>query len=57
MNRLLKYLTGKVTAPLNMLIALGFAIFAFVGLPLEANETTPGVGLPDSAESVQAAKI
>lgn len=57
MNSLLKYLTGKVTAPLNMLIALGFAVFAFVGLPLEANETTPGVGLPDSAESVQAAKI
>ncbi|MEL0237002.1 MAG: MMPL family transporter, partial [Aquiluna sp.] len=57
MNGLLKYLTGKVTAPLNMLFALGFAVFAFVGLPLEANETTPGVGLPDSAESVQAAKI
>ena len=57
MNSLLKYLTGKVTAPLNMLIALGFAVFAFVGLPLEANETTPGVGLPDSAESVQASKI
>ncbi len=57
MNSLLKYLTGKVTAPLNMLLALGFAVFAFVGLPLEANETTPGVGLPDSAESVQAAKI
>ena len=57
MNSILKYLTGKVTAPLNMLIALGFAVFAFVGLPLEANETTPGVGLPDNAESVQAAKI
>ena len=57
MNGLLKYLTGKATAPLNMLVALGFAVFAFVGLPLEATETTPTNGLPDSAESVQAAKI
>ena len=57
MNGLLKYLTGKATAPLNMLIALGFAVFAFVGLPLEATETTPTNGLPDSAESVQVAKI
>ncbi|MEL0291693.1 MAG: MMPL family transporter [Aquiluna sp.] len=57
MNGLLKYLTGKATAPLNMLIALGFAAFAFVGLPLEATETTPTNGLPDSAESVQVAKI
>ena len=50
MNGLLKYLTGKATAPLNMLVALGFAVFAFVGLPLEATETTPTNGLPDSAE-------
>lgn len=57
MNTLLKYLTGKATAPLNMLVALGFAVFAFVGLPLEATETTPTNGLPDSAESVQVAKI
>ena len=57
MNGLLKYLTGKATAPLNMLVALGFAVVAFVGLPLEATETTPTNGLPDSAESVQVAKI
>ena len=57
MNGLLKYLTGKATAPLNMLVALGFAVFAFFGLPLEATETTPTNGLPDSAESVQVAKI
>ena len=57
MNGLLKYLTGKATAPLNMLVALGFAVFAFVGLPLEATETTPTNGLPDSVESVQVAKI
>ena len=57
MNTLLKYLTGKATAPLNMLVALGFAVFAFVGLPLDATETTPTNGLPDSAESVQVAKI
>lgn len=57
MNALLKYLTGKVTAPLNMLIALGFATFAFVGLPLPANETTPGAGLPDGTESVLASEL
>ena len=57
MNALLKYLTGKATAPLNMLIALGFAIFAFVGLPLPANETTPGTGLPEETESVVASKL
>lgn len=57
MNGLLKYLTGKTTAPLNMLVALGFAVFAFVGLPLDETETTPTNGLPDSAESTQVAKI
>ena len=53
MNALLNYLTGKRTAPLNMLVALMFAVFAFVALPLPANETTPGTGLPESAESEQ----
>jgi len=57
MNALLKYLTGKATAPLNMLIALGFAVFAFVGLPLPANETTPGAGLPEGTESVVASEL
>ncbi len=57
MNSLLNYLTGKRTAPLNMLVALLFAVFAFVALPLPANETTPGTGLPDTAESEQVNKI
>ena len=57
MNALLNYLTGKRTAPLNMLIALMFAIFAFTVLPLPANETTPGTGLPKSAESEQVDRI
>lgn len=57
MNALLNYLTGKRTAPLNMLIALMFAIVAFTVLPLPANETTPGTGLPETAESEQVNKI
>ena len=57
MNSLLNYLTGKRTAPLNMLVALLFAVFAFVALPLPANETTPGTGLPETTESEQVNKI
>ena len=53
MTGLLNYLTGKRTAPLNMLVALMFAVLAFTVLPLPANETTPGTGLPESAESEQ----
>ena len=57
MNSLLNYLTGKRTAPMNMLVALLFAVFAFVALPLPANETTPGTGLPETSESEQVNRI
>lgn len=40
-----------------MLIGLLFAIFAFTGLNTPAEETTPGAGLPDSAESAVVAKL
>ncbi|MDG2497535.1 MAG: MMPL family transporter [Aquiluna sp.] len=57
MNGLLNFITGKKTAPITMLIGLLFAIFAFTGLNTAAQETTPGTGLPDSAESVAVSKL
>ena len=53
MNALLKFQTGKKTAPVTMLLALIFAILAFGPLNIAAENTTPGTGLPESAESVQ----
>ena len=53
MNALLRFQTGKKTAPITMLIALIFAILAFGPLNAPSENTTPGTGLPDSAESVQ----
>ena len=57
MNGLLKFITGKKTAPVTMLIGLIFAGLAFTVFNTEATETTPGTGLPDTAESVQVAKL
>ena len=53
MNGLIRFITGKKTAPATMLIALIFAGLAFTVLNTPAAETTPGTGLPDSAESAQ----
>ena len=57
MNGLLKFITGKKTAPVTMLIGLIFAGLAFTVFNTEATETTPGTGLPDTAESVQVANL
>lgn len=57
MNALLKFQTGKKTAPVTMLLALIFAILAFGPLNIPSENTTPGTGLPDSAESVQVQKL
>ena len=57
MNALLRFQTGKKTAPITMLIALFFAILAFGPLNTPAEETTPTAGLPDSAESVQVERL
>ena len=53
MNGLIRFITGKKTAPVTMLIALIFASLAFTVLNTPAAETAPGTGLPDSAESAQ----
>ncbi|MEY4988557.1 MAG: hypothetical protein RI933_190 [Actinomycetota bacterium] len=57
MNGLIKFITGKKTAPVTMLIALVFAMLAFGPLRAATTETNPTVGLPDSSESVIAAKL
>lgn len=53
MKALRNFQTGKKTAPITMLLALIFAALAFGPLNLESSNTTPGTGLPESAESVQ----
>lgn len=53
MNALLRFQTGKKTAPITMLIGLVFAILAFGPLNAASENTTPGTGLSESAESVQ----
>ena len=57
MNALLRFQTGKKTAPVTMLLALIFAILAFGPLNAPSENTTPGTGLPESAESVQVQKL
>ena len=53
MKSISKFLSGRITAPVTMLLALIFAIIAFG--PLAANESgsaQPGVGLPSNNETV-----
>ena len=53
MKSIAKFLSGKVTAPVTMLLALFFAAIAFG--PLSASEggtAQPGVGLPSTNETV-----
>ena len=57
MNGLLNFITGKKTAPVTMLIGLIFAALAFTVFNTPAQETTPGTGLPESAESVAVTKL
>ncbi len=57
MNAVIRFITGKKTAPVTMLIALIFASLAFTVLNTPGAETTPGTGLPDSAESAQVLEL
>jgi RND superfamily putative drug exporter len=50
---LINFITGRKTAWVTLLIGLIFAILAFGPLRAASTEVNPGVGLPDSAESVQ----
>ena len=57
MNSLLNFLTGKKTAWVTLLIGLVFAGLAFGPLSVESTDTTPGDGLPETAESMVVAKL
>ena len=57
MNSLLNFLTGKKTAWVTLLIGLVFAGLAFGPLATEETSTTPGTGLPETAESMIVAKL
>ena len=50
---MINFITGRKTAWVTLLIGLIFAILAFGPLRAASTEVNPGVGLPDSAESVQ----
>ncbi len=54
---MIKFITGRKTAWVTLLIGLIFAILAFGPLRATSTELNPGVGLPDSAESVIASKL
>jgi RND superfamily putative drug exporter len=57
MTAVIRFITGKKTAPVTMLIGLIFASLTFTVLNTPGAETTPGTGLPDSAESAQVLEL
>lgn len=57
MNSIINFITGKKTAWVTLLIGLIFAVLAFGPLRAATTELNPGVGLPETAESVVAAKL
>ncbi|MEY4554544.1 MAG: hypothetical protein RL197_971 [Actinomycetota bacterium] len=52
MNGIAKFISGKATAPLTMLLALFFAVLAFGPLTLEEESVSPGIGLPKDNQTV-----
>lgn len=56
MQKFREFITGKSTSWVTLLIGLGFVGLAFGPLSSAGNDTTPGAGLPDEAESVLVAE-
>jgi putative drug exporter of the RND superfamily len=52
MNKIAKFISGRVGAPVTLLVGLIFAVLAFGPLAAEKAETAPGVGLPSNNETV-----
>ena len=52
MNAIINFITGRKTAWVTLLLGLIFAGLAFGPLRAESTETSPGVGLPATTESV-----
>lgn len=57
MNAIIKFITGKKTAWVTLLLGLVFASLAFGPLKAATTDIQPGVGLPSSAESVKVDEI
>lgn len=53
MNTFRNFVTGAKSAWITLLIGLGFLFLAVGPLNIESDDTTPGAGLPDTAESIQ----
>jgi len=52
MKSIAKFITGKATAPVTMLLALFFAVIAFGPLSLTEESVSPGIGLPEDNQTV-----
>lgn len=52
MKSIAKFITGKATAPVTMLLALFFAVIAFGPLSLSEESVSPGIGLPEDNQTV-----
>jgi RND superfamily putative drug exporter len=52
MNGIAKFISGRVTAPVTMLLALIFAGLAFGPLTLAEESVSPGIGLPKDNQTV-----
>lgn len=52
MKSIAKFITGKATAPVTMLLALFFAVIAFGPLSLAEESVSPGIGLPEDNQTV-----
>ena len=52
MNAIINFITGRKSAWVTLLIGLVFAGLAFGPLAAKSSETNPGIGLPDTTESV-----
>ena len=52
MNGIAKFISGRVTAPVTMLLALFFAVLAFGPLTLAEESVSPGIGLPKDNQTV-----
>ena len=52
MNKIAKFISGRVGAPTTLLLGLIFAALAFGPLAADKAESAPGVGLPSTNETV-----
>ena len=52
MKNIAKFISGRITAPVTMLLALFFAVLAFGPLTLAEESVSPGIGLPKDNQTV-----